>query len=123
MLNPIAEKTPAMKPTHKEPPGEVMISEQVPIATPPARVAFIMMVISSFPNKSLAVKAAPIHPEAIERLVLTNTLFCWLPSAARAPLNDGQNIQRNTDPTRAMISVLWLETLFGLEEARVGWKW
>jgi hypothetical protein len=52
------------------------------------------------------VKAAPIHPAAIERLVLIKTLFYWFPSAARAPLKDGQNIQRKTDPTIAIISEL-----------------
>tara|TARA_B110000285_G_C15090814_1_gene598973 strand:- start:963 stop:1130 length:168 start_codon:yes stop_codon:yes gene_type:complete len=55
------------------------------------------------------VKAAPIHPAAIERLVLIKTLFYWFPSAARAPLKDGQNIQRKTDPTIAIISELWLD--------------
>jgi len=69
------------------------------------------------------VKAAPIHPAAIERLVLMNTLFYWFPSEARAPLNDGQNIHRKTDPTMAIISELWLETLFGLKAASFGWKW
>jgi len=57
------------------------------------------------------VKAAPIHPAAIARLVLTKTLFYWFPSEARAPLKDGQNIQRNTDPIIAIISELWLEML------------
>jgi len=47
--NPIADRIPATNPTHIEPAGDVMISEQVPIATPPARVAFIIIVISSLP--------------------------------------------------------------------------
>jgi len=119
-LNPIAEKIPAMNPTQREPPGVVMMSEQVPIATPPARVAFMIIVISSFPKKSLAVKAAPMHPAAIERFVLINTLFYWFPSEARAPLKDGQNIHRNTLPTMAMISELWFATLFGLIAAKYG---
>jgi len=78
------------------------------------------MVISSFPKKSLAVKAAPMHPAAIERLVLINTLFYWFPSEARAPLKEGQNIHRNTLPTIAMISELWLATLLALYAAKYG---
>jgi len=66
------------------------------------------------------VKAAPIHPAAIERLVLTKILYCWFPSSARAPLKDGQNIHKKILPIRAMISELWLEVLFGLLAAAVG---
>jgi len=66
------------------------------------------------------VKAAPIHPAAIERFVLQKTLFYWLPSAASAPLNDGQNIHKKIDPTKAIISELWLEELFGLSAALLG---
>jgi len=48
-MKPIAENIPAINPTHIDPAGDVIMSEQVPIATPPARVAFIMIVISSLP--------------------------------------------------------------------------
>jgi hypothetical protein len=52
-----------------------------------------------------------MHPAAIAKLVLQKILCYWAPLAARAPLKDGQNIHKNTDPTMAMISELWLELL------------
>jgi len=70
------------------------------------------------------VKAAPIHPAMIERLVFTKTLCYWFTSAARAPLKDGQNIKRNKDQTIAIISELWLATLLWAYSpaALAGWK-
>jgi len=53
-----------------------MISEADPIATPPARVAFSIISISSLPKRALAVKAAPRQLPLIAKTVLTTTLYC-----------------------------------------------
>jgi len=55
--------------------GLVIRSHVVPIATPPARVAFNIISISSFPNKILAVAAPPKQLEEIARTVLTIILY------------------------------------------------
>jgi hypothetical protein len=52
-----------------------MISEADPIATPPARVAFSIISMSSLPKIILEVNAAPRQLPLIARTVFTITLY------------------------------------------------
>lgn len=83
--------------------GSQQRSEQLPIATPPARVALRIISISSFEKIILEVHAELITLPTMPKTVLTNTL-CYATSSARAPLNDGQNIHKKMAPTTAIIS-------------------
>lgn len=87
--------------------------------TPPARVAFSMISISSFPKRNLEVKAAERQLEAIERIVLQNILCCLGP-VAKAPLKEGQYIQRKIVPIIAMVFAEYPPFKFLLLEALIG---
>lgn len=71
----MALRTPPPHPMSIAPQGVVTRSDADPIATPPARVAFNITSISSFPKSALAVKAAPKQLPLIARTVLTMTLY------------------------------------------------
>ena len=98
----MADKTPPPHPIIIAPQGSVIISETVPIATPPARVALSIISISSFPKSALETKAAPTQLPLIARTVLTMTLYYAAPSA-KAPLKDGQYIHKKILPTIATV--------------------
>jgi hypothetical protein len=55
-------------------PGVTTKSEQAPIATPPARVEFRMISMSSLKWTSLEIPAAPMQLAEIARAVLITTL-------------------------------------------------
>jgi hypothetical protein len=84
--------------------GWVTISAELPMATPPARVAFKINSILSFPwHITLEIHTVPMTLPLIARTVLIMVL-CWVAPSPRAPLKDGQNIQRKMEPIIAVMS-------------------
>jgi hypothetical protein len=101
---PTDERTPPRYPMKIAAHGAVTISAEEPIATPPASVAFKMSSILSFPwQQILETHTVPMTLPEIARTVLIIVL-CWVAPSARAPLKEGQNIQRKIDPIIAVIS-------------------
>lgn len=118
---------PQQKPTIRAPYGVIMNSAAVPMATPPARVAFWMctcqgnplvsdlkyqevlmppssdrVTMSSLPRLSCMLESATVvrTQEARPRYVLMAALCCPSPWSVMAELKLGQNIQRNRVPVR-----------------------
>jgi len=100
---PVDERMPPAIPRARATHGSHIKSQLDPIATPPARVALRMISISSFPKKILEVQAELKTLPTIPIVVLT-IILCYAVPSARAPLKDGQYIQRKILPTTAIIS-------------------
>jgi len=58
--------------------------------------------MSSFPNRILAVNAAPKQLPLMAKTVFTITLYCCAPTA-KAPLKEGQYIHKKILPTMATV--------------------
>eukprot|EP00754_Rhynchopus_humris_P032166 Rhum_TRINITY_DN15381_c7_g1::Rhum_TRINITY_DN15381_c7_g1_i1::g.154758::m.154758 len=103
---PTTDTMPATKPIRRDGQASTTRSLPLPIATPPASVAFWMSTIENLPpRRTNDMRKAPVVDEVIAITVLITTRFLAVPEAS-APLNDGQNTNRNSVPTIAKVSVV-----------------
>lgn len=86
-------------------PGLKIISHEAAIITPPAKVAFMIVSISSLPVFDLLINAAVSADAVIEKNVLMAARYCATPTD-NAELKLGQYMNRNKVPIIAISLLL-----------------
>jgi len=96
---PSAETAPPMQPIKSAPQSPTTRSEQAPIATPPASVAFWMTSMLSLPETSMLIANAVMpHEHSAHTVLITTRCLERNASGARAPLKLGHYIHKKMVP-------------------------